>query len=136
MLKWYVIIVLTIAGSYHLYQKNLGDKDLLAQALEYADQNPGTKSAPAIQYYVAMVYTHQEKYDKSRDAFLQLLADYPTSHYIPKAMIRMSKASKEIHDFDTAIFALEIYVESFPEGGDINMATAELDKLKYKHGRK
>ena len=134
MLKWYVIIVLTIAGTYHLYQKNLGDKDLLAQALEYADEIPGTKTAPAIEYYVAFLYNYQEKYDLSRDTYMKLLADYPTSHYIPKAMIRMSKASKEIMDWDTAVFALEIYVESFPDGGDIEIAKSQLDKLKYDHG--
>ncbi len=134
MLKYYVIAVLAIAGGWHIYQKQLGGKDLLAGALDYADKNPGTSWAPRIDYYVGVMYLKRDKPGQARDTFLKLLADYPTSQYIPKAMIHLFRAAKDVHDWDNARMALELYVEDYPDGGDIGLAKAQLDKLYYEHG--
>lgn len=133
-MKYYVIAVLAIAGGWHLYQKSLGDKDLLAGVNEYATKHPGETWSPRLHYYVGVIYAKREKHGQARDIFQKLLKDYPTCQFIPKSLVHTFRSSKEIHDWESATTALQYYVEEYPDGGDIGMVKTQLDKLCYEQG--
>ena len=100
--------------------------------LVYAKKNPQASWAPAVDYYVGMVYYQRGDYPKSQEAFTQLVTDYSTSPYTPRGLLRLSEVAEENRNWPVARQSLERFIEEFSGHKDISFARQRLDLIKFK----
>ncbi len=128
-MKKFLIIVLALYGACYYVGSNYHPHDALA----YAKKHPQAKWAPAADYYVGFAYYQRGRYEPAQEAFNQLLMDYPTCQYVPKALVYLSDVQETNHDWEAAKSSLTRYAEDFPNGADISLVTKRLELLKYRH---
>ena len=100
-------------------------------ALAYAKKKPGS-SAQAIEYYVGMAGYMRSNNAVATKAFEQLLADYPTSYYAPKAFLRLGGIYEEKFQWDMAKKNYELYLELFPDGKERRLIETKYDQVKFR----
>lgn len=127
-MKWLIAVGVLVYGvryagaHYHLHD-----------ALAYAKAHPESRKAPAIDYYVGLVYYQRSEYQQAQEAFTQLLTDYPTAQYLPKALLRLEDSAENDKDWDTAKMAASTYVQNYPDQPDFQLMKSRLDMLNYQH---
>ncbi len=128
-MRWAFIVFALLYGGYYYASNRYEFHDTLV----YAKQHPDPKFAPAIDYYVGLVYYQRTDYGKAQEAFSQLLQDYPTAQYIPKALLRLEDSAEYNHDWATAKLAANQYVDDYPNERDIELMKHRLEMLNYQH---
>lgn len=124
-MKKLIIAAALLYGGYW-YAKRHYDFDAV---LRYAKTHPSPRLAPAIDYYVGLAYYQRAEFEKSQEAFTQLLTDHPTSQYAPKGLLRLSEVAAERRDWDGARAALNRFKEEFPDHPQRDMADKRLELL-------
>ncbi len=128
-MKKIIFVLLLLYGGYYYASRRYEFHDTLA----FAKRHPQAKWAPAVDYYVGLIYYQRSDYAGAQEAFTQLLTDHPTATYAPKALLRLGDAAENNHDWETAKSALGRYVEEYPDGKEIELARKRLEILKYQH---
>ena len=100
--------------------------------LAYTKNNPSPTYSPMVDYYVGTAYFMKSDYAGAVKAYDQLLADYATGYYGPRAFLRLGSAYEEMNNFQGAREAYEKYFELFPEGKDKNLVQSKYDMIKFK----
>jgi TolA-binding protein len=103
-----------------------------SDTLVFAKKHPQASWAPALDYYVGIVYFQSSEYAKSEEAFNQLVTDYSTSTYTPKGLLHLSMAAEENRDWPVARQSLERFIEEFPNHKEKPFAEQRLDLIKFK----
>ena len=103
-----------------------------ADTLVYARKHPQTSWAPAVDYYVGLVYYQRSEYPKAQEAFTQLLTDYSTGAYTAKGLFHLASAAAENRDYEVARKSLQRFIEEFPDHKDKRDAELRLEYIKYK----
>jgi outer membrane protein assembly factor BamD (BamD/ComL family) len=127
-LKKWIVVFAVLYGTYW-YAINRFD---FADTLVYAKKNPQASWAPAVDYYVGLVYFQRAEYAKSQEAFTQLLTDYSTGPYTDRGLMRLSQVAMENRDWAVARQSLERFLEEFPAHKDRNIAEKRLEFIKFK----
>ncbi len=123
---WFILAVLY--GTYW-YASNRFN---FADTLVYAKKNPQASWAPAADYYVGLVYYQRAEYQKSEDAFTQLLTDYSTGPYTTRGLMRLASAAEENRHFDIARQSLQRLIEEFPDDKNRTAAEQKMEMIKFK----
>ena len=129
-MKWYLAIVLGVAGGYYYISQHL-DFD---KTLAYAKAHKEEKWAAPINYYSGWTYYQRSDYGKAEEAFNQLLTDQATSYaYLADTYLYNEDAAEFNHDWEVAKDMCRRYLEEFPEGKEVQLMTKRLELLKYHH---
>lgn len=127
-MKKLIIVAAVLYGTYWYASNRFNFADTLA----YAKKNPQASWAPAVDYYVGMVYFQRAEYPKAQEAFTQLLTDYSTGPYTAKGLLRLATVAEENKDWQVARQSLERFIEEFPEHKDKQIAAQRLEIIKFK----
>lgn len=127
-MKTILIIAALFYGAYWYASRHYKFEDTLV----YAKKNPQASWAPAADYYVGMVYYQRGDYQKSQEAFTQLVTDYSTGPYTVKGLMRLSEVAEENRDWPTARQSLERVIEEFPDYKNVSFAKQRLEHIKFK----
>lgn len=100
--------------------------------LVYAKKNGGTSWAPGVDYSVGLVYYQRTDYPHAKEAFTQLLTDYPTSQYTAHALLRLADTDESLQDWQGAKEAYDRYLQDFPNEPDVNIAQKRREYLYNK----
>ena len=103
--------------------------------LDVAKKNPSASWAPRLDWTVGMFCYQRSDYPNAQKAFTQLLTDYPTTQYAPKALFRLGDAAEGNGDWHTAREAYSRYIEEFPQGEDAAIMRKRLELINYHHGK-
>ena len=128
-MKKVIIVLLVVWGAFYY----VGHHYDLNDTLKWAKKNRQSPWAPKVDYYVGLIYYQRSQFGPAQEAFTQLLTDFPTAQYAPKALIRMADAAESNLNWEAAKGALSRYLEEYPEGQDLEIAKKRLDILKYQH---
>lgn len=104
----------------------------LDDALRYAKKNPHSEFSEAVEYRIGSLYFMRAKYPQAIRAYRQLLTDYPTSQYAPKALLRLGDAELKMLRYAKAREAWEQYMEEYPNGPDIGIVRKKHEYNKFK----
>lgn len=100
--------------------------------LNYSRKHPSPGYSPMIDYYAGMGMYMRDDLPGSIEAFQQLLTDYPTCQYAPKAMFRMADAMANSNRYQEAREILEKYLEEYPNDRNRRSAEAKYEFIKFK----
>lgn len=124
-MKKMIFFVLVVAGTWWYASKRFDFKDTLLVAKKYQSSS----WAPGAVYSVGLVYYQRGDYEMSKQAFTQLLADYPTGQYVPQALLRLSEVAEDTRDYELARTSLKRYVEEYPQHPGRPIAEKRLELL-------
>lgn len=102
------------------------------QVLDYQKKHPHADYSPPIVYYSGMAFFIRDQHEGAINAFQQLLADYPTCQYAPKAMVRLGTSLMERNRYAEAREVFDRYFEQFPEDRDRKTVEAKYEYIKFK----
>lgn len=134
MMRAYLIFVVLAAGGYYAYQSYGEGKDLLYKAFEQAEKASNQTWTPQVEYYVGKAYYLRDNHPKAQEVLKELLTDYPTCQWAPKAYLHLGEAAETNMDWELAKSALAKYEELFPDGKEKEVVRQKLEMLKYKRG--
>lgn len=98
----------------------------------YTKAHPDPKLSPKTDYFVGMATYLRSDYPTSIEAFTQLLTDYPTCQYAPKAMLRLGTMYSEQQKWEDARIQFQRYIEEYPSGPDIETVKNKYESIKFK----
>ncbi|MEK7384690.1 MAG: tetratricopeptide repeat protein [Elusimicrobiota bacterium] len=124
-MKKMIFLVVVVAGVWWYASKRFNFKDTLLVAKKYQSSS----WAPTAVYSVGLVYYQRGDYEMSKQAFSQLLADYPTGQYAPQALLRLSEVAEETRDYELARASLKRFVEEYPQHSGRQIAQKRLELL-------
>lgn len=124
-MKKILFLVAVVAGTWWYASKRFDFKDTLLVAKKYQSAS----WAPRAVYSVGLVYYQRGDYEMSKQAFDQLLTDYPTCQYAPSALLRLSEVAEETRDYDLARTNLKKFLEDYPNDSGRPMAEKRLELL-------
>ncbi|MEK7390084.1 MAG: tetratricopeptide repeat protein [Elusimicrobiota bacterium] len=127
-MKTIMVIAALFYGTYWYASRHYKFEDTLV----YAKKNPKASWAPAVDYYVGLVYYHRGDYKKSQEALSQLVTDYTTGEYTAKGLIKLSEVAEENRDWPTARQSLERLIEDFPGDKKVAFAKQRLELIRFK----
>lgn len=127
-MKKMIAVVLVVAGTWWYASKRFDFKDTLLVAKKYQ----ASSWAPTAVYSVGLVYYQRGDYEMSKQAFNQLLTDYPTGQHTPKALLRLSEVAEDTRDYEAARVTLKRFVEEYPQHPGIPIAQKRLELLQNK----
>lgn len=127
-MKKLIAVAAVLYGTYWYASNRFNFSDTLV----YAKKNPQASWAPAVDYYVGLVYYQRAEYPKAQEAFTQLVTDYSTSPYTPKGLLRLSATAEENRDWPVAKQSLERFLEEFPDHKDRKVVEQRLEIIKFK----
>ena len=125
-MKKMIVLVLIFGGLWSYAERRFNFSDALA----YAKKHQASSWAPKVVYSVGLVYYQRAEYAKSQEAFTQLLTDYPTGQYTPKALLRLYEVAAETRDFETARSAISRFIEEYPDHPDIQLAQKRYELVR------
>lgn len=128
----YLLIIAAIYGALIFAAKNMDYDKMLAAA----KKNPSASWAPKLEYSVGVFCYQRSDYPNAIKAFTQLLADYPTAQYAPKALFRLGDSGESIMNWEVARESYARYAEEYPDGEDINIVRKRLELVNYNHPKK
>ncbi len=127
----FLVIVLSLYGAFYYASKHYQFDDTLV----YAKKHPEASWAPAVDYYVGLVYYQRAEYPKAQGAFTQLLGDYgATNYYGVKALPIAEDSAEYDRDWDQARQWNKDYIDNYPDGRDIEVMRKRLELVNYQHG--
>lgn len=121
------ILALLGAGFYYA-QTHIHIDDLF----KYAKGRPVHDERARDIYYVGMVYWLKGDNEHAIEVFNTLLADETTTHYSPRALMRLGGCYRDMYRFAEAKAAYERYLEEFPQGEDIKIVQNNYDFVKFR----
>lgn len=127
-MKKLIFVAAVLYGTYWYASNHFNFSDTLV----YAKKNPQASWAPAVDYYVGIVYYQRCEYPKAQEAFTQLLTDYSTGPYTARGLIRLSQAAMENKDWPVARQSLERFIEEFPNHQNKQAAIQRLEIIKFR----
>jgi TolA-binding protein len=104
----------------------------LDDALKYAKAHPDPKVSPAIDFYVGSLQYMRSEYPQALAAYEQMLTDYPTCQYAPKALLRVGTIYQERNEFQRAKDAYAKYIEQYPSGDSIDIVKKKFEYVQFK----
>lgn len=127
-MKKMIAFVLVAAGVWWYASKRFDFKDTLLVAKKYQTSS----WAPGAVYSVGLVYYQRGDHEMSKQAFTQLLADYPTGQYTPQALLRLSEIAEDTRDYELARVSLKRFIEEYPAHAGMQIAQKRLELLQNK----
>jgi TolA-binding protein len=127
-LKKLILVIAVLYGTYWYASNHFNFSDTLV----YARKNPQASWAPAVDYYVGIVYYQRDEFPAAQAAFTQLLTDYSTGPYTTRGLLRLSLAAQENRDYEVARQSLQRFIEEFPDHPDRQVAEHRLEAIKFK----
>jgi len=124
-MKKMIFLVVVVAGVWWYASKRFDFKDTLL----VAKKHPSSSWAPTAVYSVGLVYYQRGEYEMSKQAFNQLLSDYPTGQYTPKTLLRLSEVAESTRDYEAARVSLKRFVEEYPQDPGMPIAQKRLELL-------
>jgi outer membrane protein assembly factor BamD (BamD/ComL family) len=104
----------------------------LDDCLTYAAKNPHKPSSEKIAYYVGAVHYHKSRFPEAIAAYDQVLTDFPTGQYAPKALFRKGYSHKEIRQWSQAREAYMKYMKDYPDSKHFKLAEKRYEYVKFK----
>ena len=126
----YAFVVLILFGGYYYISRHAS----LESSLQYVEQHKDASWAPRANYTIGFIYHEREEYGKSKEAFTQLLTDYPTGQFAASGLFYLEDSAEYTHDWETAKTALDRYLEEYPDGKYIPLMRQRRELLRYQHG--
>ena len=99
-------------------------------ALAHLRKNPQSRFAQSVPYYAGLAYYQRGENAKSQQVFTQLLTDFPTGQYAPKALLRLSEVAEANLDWPTAKDSLARYLEEYPAHPDRQIAEKRFELIR------
>lgn len=127
-MKKLILVIAVLYGTYWYASNHFNFSDTLV----YARKNPQASWAPAVDYYVGIVYYQRDEFPAAQAAFTQLLTDYSTGPYTTRGLLRLSLAAQENRDYEVARQSLQRFIEEFPDHPDRQVAEHRLEAIKFK----
>lgn len=127
MKKW-MIVAAVVYGSYWYVSNHFNFDDGLA----YAHRHQYATWAPAVDYYIGVVYFQRTQPAKAQAALTQLVTDHSTGPYTAKGLQLLATAAQENRDFEVARQTLERFITEFPDHKDRGVAEKRLEIIKFK----
>ena len=127
-MKKLIFVAAVLYGTYWYASRHFN----FADTLVYAKKYPQASWAPAVDYYVGMVYYQRADYPKAQEAFTQLLTDYSTGPYTARGLQRLAVVAQENRDYELARQTLQRFVEEFPDHRDRQNAEKRLEVIKFR----
>ncbi|OGS39241.1 MAG: hypothetical protein A2506_07610 [Elusimicrobia bacterium RIFOXYD12_FULL_66_9] len=127
-MKKIIFAVVVVAGVWWYASKRFDFKDTLLVAKKYQSSS----WAPTAVYSVGLVYYQRGNYEMSKQAFNQLLTDYPTGQYTPQALLRMSELAQDTRDYELARVSLKRFLDDYPGHSGRQIAEKRLELLMNK----
>lgn len=127
-MKKLIFLALVVGGVWWYASKRFDFKDTLLVAKKYQSSS---WSQTAV-YSVGLVYYQRGDYEMSKQAFTQLLSDYPTGQYTPQALLRISEVAEDTRDYELARVSLKRFVEEYPRHSGQQIAQKRLELLMNK----
>lgn len=126
----FIVAVLALYGAYYYASRHFEFHDTLA----YAKKHPEASWAPSVDYYVGVAYYQRAEYPAAQEAFTQLLDQYSaTNYYAVKALPMLEDAAEYNRDWDASRNALQLYIDTYPNGRDIELMRKRLELVNYQH---
>lgn len=100
--------------------------------LKYSKEHPHPEYSPAIDYYSGMAYFVRDQHDGAITAFQQLLTDYPTCQYAPRAMMRLGTSLMERNRYAEAREVFEKFFEEYPDHKNKKIVEDKYEYIKFK----
>jgi len=126
----YVMVVLALAGGYYYLSRHAS----LEASLQYVARHKGASWAPRANYAIGFIYHERDDCGKAKEAFTQLLTDYPTCQFAASGIFYLEDSAECTHDWDAAKTALDRYIEEYPDGKHIRIMRQRREMLRYQHG--
>jgi len=127
-LNKFLITVALLYGTYWYASNRFNFSDTLV----YAHKHQYSNWAPAIDYYVGVVYFQRSQPGKAQEALTQLVTDHSTGPYTAKGLQLLAAAAQENKDFDVARQTLQRFIEEFPDHKERPVAEKRLEIIKFK----
>ena len=125
MKKLWLLVGLAVF-SYYYVTRHVN----FASTLAYTKKNKEKAWAPKVDYWIGLAYYQRGEYGKSREAFTQLLTEYPTSYHSSKALLKLSDMAEIQHDWASSRDALTKFLEDYPEHPDRDLAQKRLEIVR------
>ncbi|MBI3553990.1 MAG: tetratricopeptide repeat protein [Elusimicrobia bacterium] len=125
----YLLILLGLYGAYWYVAQHYEFHDTLV----YAKKHPQASWSQPTEYYIGLAYYQRADYQKSQEAFSQLLTDFPTGQYEAPGLMHLEDSAEYNHDWETARTAAKQYLDDFPNGKDIEIMRKRMEMLNYQH---
>ena len=127
-LKKPFIILVVLIGAFFYIRSHYTIRD----ALRYAKKHPNSDLSEKVEYYAGAYYFFKSEYPKAINAYKQLLTDYPTGQYAPKALLRSGDAHQKAFQWEQAREKYLKYMSEFPDGKDISVVQKKYEYIKFK----
>jgi len=127
-LKKWLAVAAVLYGTYWYATTRYNFSDTLV----YARKNPQASWAPAVDYYVGLVYYQRNEPAKAQEAFTQLLTDYSTGPYTADGLRWLATAAQENKDYEVARQSLQRFIEEFPDHKERPSVEKRLEIIKFK----
>lgn len=125
-MKGLMLIAVLVGGGCWYAAKRISFRDTLA----YTHKNAGKPWADRANYSIGLIYFQRRDFDKSQEAFTQLLSDQPTTQFKARALLRLSEVAENRRDFETARQSLRAFLEEFPGHSGRQIAEKRLELLQ------
>lgn len=100
--------------------------------LQYARERNDEKWSPRITWYTGSYLWFRDRPEDSMVAYKQILTEYPTCQYAPKAMMRVADIYKNRNSYAEAKELYEKYLELYPEGQEVEVVKKKYEYVKFK----
>ncbi|MFA6030617.1 MAG: tetratricopeptide repeat protein [Elusimicrobiota bacterium] len=127
MKKFVISVVLVIFGVGYI-RSHYTFHDVVV----YNQKHPDPRRSPQVAYYVGMTTFLRSDFPTATEAFTQLLTDYPTCQYAPKALLRLGTIYSEQQKWEDARIQFQRYIEEYPSGPDIETVKNKYEFIKFK----
>ena len=104
----------------------------LDDVLAYADKNPHRPSSEKIAYFVGAIHFQKSEYPQALKAYEQVLTDFPTGQYAPKALFRKGTMHLSLNQWTLARESYELYMKDYADGEDIEAVKKKYEYVKFK----
>lgn len=125
--KWFFILAVLVGMCVYI-NSHYTMKDVLG----YSKRHPNPDLSPKLDYYVGTAYYLKGKNPEAIEAYTQLLSDYPTTQYTPKALINLGSMYAEGSQWENSRTCYQKYIDDYPNGPDIGIARNAYENIKFK----
>lgn len=127
-MKKLIFVFAVLYGTYWYASNHFNFSDTLV----FARKHPQASWAPAVDYYVGIVYYQRSEYPEAQAAFTQLLTDYSTGPYTAKGLMLLASTAEERRDYEVARQSLQRFIEEFPDHKEKRIVEQRLEYIKFK----
>ncbi len=91
---------------------------------------PDHRLAPSAQFFLADIFTQENRLDEAIEEFLRVSELYPTADRVPVALYRIGNIYALQGEFDEAVNYLERVVNTYPGTGAAELAQELLQEIR------